>query len=285
VQRAVEIPTEKGTVHWLSVRFPLPDASGAMGVGGIAIDVTERVELARALKENEQRVIEATETVRQLMNRLVHAQEAERHKLAADLHDLIGQKLTALGINLEFVRQRMPQAAAAPLAPRLHQMATLLEETIGSIREVMSDLRPQALDEHGLSAALFQHAAAFEARTGLRVQVKGAENPLPLPRDVAIALFRIAQEALTNAAKHGRASVAEVRVHKSRQGVELFIEDNGCGLPEELARSLASGGGWGLRMMRERAEAVGGTLTIASPGQGTQIAVKVALDADQRHSG
>jgi len=284
VQSVHEDKNENGPpVHWLVVRFPLPDASGAMGVGGIAIDISERVELERALRENERRVVEATETVRQLMNRLVHAQEAERHKLAGDLHDLIGQKLTALGINLEFVRQRMPQAGAAALAPRLHQMSTLLEETIGAIRELMSALRPQALDEHGLSAALFQYASVFEARTGLRISVKGAESRIALPHDVSIALFRIAQEALANAAKHSRASAVEVRVHKGPTSVELYVEDNGCGLAEQNA--ARPGHGWGLRMMRERAEAVGGSLSLGSPGQGTQIAVRVPLDADQRHSG
>ena len=245
-----------------------------------------RLMLERALRENEERVVEATETVRQLMNRLVHAQEAERHKLAGDLHDLIGQKLTALGINLEFVRQRMPQAGAAALAPRLHQMSTLLEETIGAIREVMSDLRPQALDEHGLTAALYQYAAAFEARTGLRVQVNGADKSLPLPRDIAIALFRIAQEALTNAAKHSGASRVVVRVRKSPERVELDVEDDGHGLGNGHESSSGSNGGWGLRMMRERAEAAGGQLRLENTRPGVRVAVTVPLGhADQRHSG
>jgi signal transduction histidine kinase len=208
----------------------------------------------------------------------VHAQEAERRKLAGDLHDLIGQKLTALGINLEFVRQRMPQSGAATIASRLHQMATLLEETIGSIRQVMSDLRPQALDEHGLSAALYQYAAAFEARTGLRVQVIGAEGRLPLAHEVAIALFRIAQEALTNAAKHSGASRALVRVCKSREQVELIVEDDGRGFPKERGPRPRQGGGWGLPMMRERAEAVGGRLRVERAERRTRIIVEVPLE-------
>src|SRR5688572_15575783 len=223
---------------YLVIRFPLADATGAPGVAGIAFDVTESHLLEQA--------------VRQLMTRLVHAQEAERRKLAVDLHDLIGQKLTALGINLDIVRQRMPQAGATALAPRLHQMSTLLEETIGAIREVMSELRPQVLDEHGLSAALVQYAADFEARTGLRVQVKRADKRVPLSHDVAIALFRIAQEALTNAAKHSGASRVVVSVAKSRERVELRVEDDGRGGLDrrKLRRGAGNGndngdGGWG----------------------------------------
>jgi len=273
-------------VHWLVVRFPLPDASGAMGVGGMAFDISERIELERALRENEKRVVQATETVRQLMNRLMHAQEAERHRVAGDLHDLIGQKLTALGINLDIVRQQMPQAGASTVAGRLHQIAMLLEETIGAVRGVISDLRPQVLDEHGLSAALYQHAAEFEARTGLRVEVSGAEPQLPLPRDVAIALFRIAQEALTNAAKHSGASRARVRVRKSPAGVELIVEDDGSGLLEMSEERRRDGRGWGLRMMRERAEAVGGRLALGAAHPGTRVIVEVPLSrADQRHPG
>jgi PAS domain S-box-containing protein len=282
IQSTSEDPTGTGgSAHWLVVRFPLPDASGATGIAGIAIDITDRYELEKAVRENEARITQAAETVRQLMNRLVHAQEAERRKLAADLHDLIGQKLTALGINLDIVRQGMPQAGAVALAPRLHQMSTLLEETIGAIREVMSGLRPQVLDEHGLSAALFQYASAFEARTGLRVQVKGAAKRLPLPHDVAIALFRIAQEALTNAAKHSGASRVVVRVSKSRERVELRVEDDGRGgldrRKEPRDAANGSGGGWGLPMMRERAEAVGGRLRIEHADPGTRILVEVPL--------
>ena len=278
VQTTDDVPFADGRKgQWLVVKFPLPDAGGRMGIGGIRVDITERVELERALVEGRARIEDATRTVRELMNRLVHAQEAERHKLADDLHDLIGQKLTALGINLEFVRQRMPQAGAAALAGRLHQMATLLEETIVSIREVMTDLRPQALDEHGLSAALYQYGAAFEARTGLRVQVTGAEKRLPLPRDVAIALFRIAQEALTNAAKHSGASRVRVLVRKRPRYIELEIEDDGRG-PGGAQEPASTGGGWGLRMMRERAEAVGGELSVQAADPGTRVSVTVRFD-------
>jgi len=278
-QMTDEVPTSDGKMaNWLVVKFPLPDASGRTGVGGIRVDITERVELERALRENQRRVVEATETVRTLMNRLVHAQEAERRKLAADLHDLIGQKLTALGLSMDMVRRRMPQATALSVAPRLHQMATLLEETIGTIRAVMSDLQPQALDEHGLSAALFQYAASFEARTGLRVQVKGSESRRKLPHDVAIALFRIAQEALTNAAKHSGASGVVMHVRKDGKSVELAIEDDGRGFPKVRGPRPRQGGGWGLPMMRERAEAVGGRLRVEHAERRTRIVVEVPFE-------
>src|SRR5262249_8934675 len=110
--------------HLLVVKFPLPDASGATGVGGIGIDVTERYRLAR--------------TVRQLLKRLVDTQEAERRKVAADLHDLIGQKLTALGISLDILSQGLSPESAAAVSERLGQMRGLVDDTVGAIREVMA---------------------------------------------------------------------------------------------------------------------------------------------------
>ncbi len=247
---------------FLVVRFPLPDADGNPGVAGIAIDATESHQLEQA--------------VRQLLGRLVRAQEAERHKVAEDLHDLIGQKLTALNLNLDIVRQALPEAVSAPLEPRLAQMSALLEETIASIRELMSELRPPALAEHGLTAALFQYASAFEARTGLRTQVSGPEQRVLLPHDVAIALFRIVQEALTNAAKHSGASRVRISVDKAPARVAVCVEDDGHGM--RAPEGSRHDSGWGLRAMRERAEAAGGRLLVESSERGTRIIAEVPLD-------
>lgn len=267
VQYTTTLPNPDGSEStYLVVRFPLPDAAGLPGVGGIALDVSESHGLAR--------------TVRELLKRLVTTQEAERRKVAADLHDLIGQKLTALGINLDIVRQSLPETERATLSPRLAQMSVLLEETIGAIREVMSELRPPALDEHGLTAALFQYGSTFEARTGLRVQVSGPAQRRPLPQETAISLFRIAQEALTNAAKHSGASRVQIRVRASPGCAELQIEDDGRGLGERDG-TRAARGGWGLPAMRERAEALGGQLSVQSTERGTCISVTIPLfDAD-----
>jgi PAS domain S-box-containing protein len=256
---------------YLVVKFPLPDREGKAGVAGIGIDITERYRLA--------------ETVRELLKRLVDTQETERREVAQNLHDLIGQKLSALGINLDVLREQLPQEVALQVSPRLQQMSLLLEETIGEIREVMSELRPPALDEHGLTAALYQYASVFEARTGLRVEMSGPQQQIPLPRDVSIALFRVAQEALANAARHSGASRVTMRVQKDARRVELRVQDDGRGF-RPAAAGAAAPGGWGLPAMRERVQAVRGRLDIQSAEGGTLLSVTVPLgDADPRHPG
>jgi two-component system NarL family sensor kinase len=166
-------------------------------------------------------------------------------------------------------------------------MSALLEETIASIRELMSELRPPALEEHGLTAALFQYASVFEARTGLPVKVSGPAHRMPLPREIALVLFRIAQEALANASKHSGASQVRLSIEKSPARVSMRIEDDGRGMPANPARRGPDhAGGWGLPEMRERAEAVAGRLQVESSESGTRIVVEVPLPgADQPHPG
>lgn len=271
MQYVNSLPRAGGTQsHFLVVKFPLPDAGGGTGVAGIAIDITESRHLER--------------TVRELLGRLVEAQENERHKLAADLHDLIGQKLSALGIGLQIVRVGLSPDTQKLHAPRLAQMSALIEETVGEVRSLMNELRPSALEDHGLTAALFQHAAVFEARTGLRVQVSGPEHADALPGEVALALFRIAHEALTNAAKHSGATLVQLQLEAAAQRATLVVDDDGHGIRDTVAQRRA--GTWGLRIIRERAEAVGGRLRIESSSAGTRILVDIRYGhGDRRHPG
>lgn len=272
VQSIDHLPDAAGNeAHWLVMKFPLPQQSGERGVAGIGIDITERHRLER--------------TVRQLLNRLVQTQEAERREVAANLHDLIGQKLTVLGIGLDILRQETPREMGPDLAGRLAQMSALLGETVGAIRDVIADLRPAVLDDHGLVPALHWHASVFEARTGLRVRVAGPEHGPRFDHNIETALFRIAQEALTNCAKHSGASLVEVRFRQGAQTLELCVEDNGRGFREPREVQVVRRG-WGLQAMRERAEAVGGALRIESSRSGTRIVVTVPVgDGDQRHPG
>lgn len=259
------IPTmDERERHFLVVKFPLPDASGAPGVAGVGIDISEQYKLEQ--------------TVRQLLRRLVHAQEAERRKVAGDLHDLIGQKLTALSLGLDIVRQLIPDAAWGPLNPRLQQMSALLEETIAAVRNVMSELRPPMLDDHGLLPALHWYASLFEAQTALQVRVAGPELGPRLDREIEIALFRIAQEALTNAAKHSGGSRVRIQVERFAEHVRMCIEDDGRGFDERTLERATKPTSWGMSAMRERAHAFGGQLRVESRAPGAAIVVDVPLE-------
>ena len=211
--------------------------------------------------------------IRDLLRRLVYAQETERRRFSADLHDLVGQSLSVLGMGLETIRGLLGGGLPKKADQTFDQMGGLLKETMGAVREVMSDLRPPLLDDYGLYAALEWHARQMQARTGLRVEF-GGEKLEPRPAaEVEAALFRIAQEALTNVAKHAGASRATISLSSQAGRVRLVVEDDGRGI---AAANDSEALGWGMAVMRERAAAVGGAMRVESPGHGTRIVIEVA---------
>jgi signal transduction histidine kinase len=224
-----------------------------------------------------QSVMQQGKRLRALTARLAEAEEAERQRLARDLHDLVGQNLNALGINLNLVRAHMPEEIPELVRSRLDDSLALVQETAASIRRVMDDLRPPMLDDFGLVATLHWYGAQFASRTGVAVTVRG-EEPVPrLAAPVENALFRVVQEGLTNVAKHARASQVTVTVAADDGAVRLVVADDGVGFEPAQVAAPNRQGGWGLVTMAERAEAVGGRFRLKSqPQQGTRIIVEVA---------
>jgi PAS domain S-box-containing protein len=243
-------------------------------------DITER-------KLVEEALLQYAKRLRALTAQRAEVVEAERQRLARELHDQVGQNLTALGINLNIIRTQMPEEAAAPMRSRLDDSLSLVEQTAARIRDVMADLRPPVLDDYGLVAALHWYGERFARRTDIAVAVEG-EEPVPrLAAHVENALFRIAQEALTNVAKHAQATRVAVTVEVDSGTLRLVVADDGIGFdPAHLAAPPSfppnggeerGGRGWGMLTMTERAEAVGGRCRIESDrGQGAQVIVEVA---------
>jgi signal transduction histidine kinase len=212
--------------------------------------------------------------------RLVAVQETERRALANGLHDLVGQKLAALNINLNIVKGKLNRGSDPRLEARLDESMKMVEETIESIRDVMMALRPAVLEDYGLMPALRWYADQFSKRTGVPVDVIGAQTSWRLPHEAEEALFRIAQEALSNVAKYAGASRATVHVDATSDAIRLIIQDDGCGFDHEFAREPSRESGWGLMIMKERASAVGANLHIESaPDRGTRIVVNCRSDA------
>ncbi len=219
--------------------------------------------------------------VRRLMDRLVVTQESERRRLADDLHDLIGQNLTALGIDLASIKQRLNGSNADPaVATRLDAMSSIVEKTIFSIRGVMTDLRPPALEEYGLAPALRSYANEFAERTGMKVLVSTDGRERRLTQGAELALFRIVQEALTNAAKHSGGTKVQIGITEEGGRVRLTVEDDGRGFANPVGARSERRGGWGLPAMRERAEAHGATLRIEFPGRGTRLVIDLPAGQD-----
>jgi signal transduction histidine kinase len=253
------------------IAAPLWGADGTFqGIIESMRDITERVRAEEASQQYAERL-------RALSARLVEVTESERQRLARELHDQVGQNLTALGINLNIIRTQMPERTAALVRSRLDDSLSLVEQLTERIRDVMADLRPPVLDDYGLVAALQWYGEQFTGRTGIPVDVEGAELAPRSAAHVENALFRIAQEALTNVAKHARATQVTLAVEVDDQTLRLVITDDGIGFDPARLGEPDGGRGWGLLTMAERAEAVGGSCSIESaPGQGTRVMVEVS---------
>jgi len=208
--------------------------------------------------------------------RLVEVEEAERRRLARELHDQVGQNLTAMGINLDIIRALLPNGIPEEIVSRLDDTRSLVTKTTQQVRLVMVDLRPEALDDYGIWAALHWSAEQFTKRTGITVMVEGEEADSRLPMQIENVLYRVVQEALTNVAKHSQATQVTVSLKVASEMVYLTIVDNGIGfIPKHKAASDEERR-WGLTIMAERVEGVNGRFRLESrPKQGTRIIVEV----------
>lgn len=232
-------------------------------------DVTEH-------KQAEQDLIKYTERLKAISTQLVEIEESERQRLARELHDQIGQNLTALGINLNIIQMQLPENVAPKVRFHLKDSHALVEQTTESIRSVMADLRPPVLDDYGLLAALRWYGEKISRRIQVPITVRGEEPNPRLDSKVENALFRIVQEALTNISKHAQAAKVRITLVVERDSLELTVVDDGIGFDPEIITQPEIGGGWGIISITERAEAVGGVCQILStPHQGTRVSVKV----------
>lgn len=219
------------------------------------------------------------EELRQLSRRLVETQDAERRALAAELHDIVGQELSAVNAELALLRSQLPPGAPPEASERLANASALIKRSVDAVRNVMAQLRPPGLDELGLTAALRWHAAAFEGRAGVTVTVS-ADETLPRPSaKVEDAVLRIYLEALNNILKHAGAGKVLVSLAARDGQVVMGVADDGHGFDPERPVRRDAKSGWGLMIMKERALSVGGERRVQSaPGAGTRIEFVVSKD-------
>jgi len=259
-----------GEYRWFLVRtVPLRDEQGnIIKWYGTSADIEDRKRAESALQD-------AASQLEALTRRLVDLQESERKDLARELHDRIGQNLTALNINLNILRTTLPPQASDELRARLADSEKLIESTTAAIGNVVSELRPPMLDDHGLVLAFEWYAKQFSTRTGIAVAVRRLEPAERLAPEMEIVLFRIAQEALNNVLKHARASRVEITLERSGSECVMSVEDDGVGY-DAAERRAAQRPGLGMVTMRERSQAVGGKFEVrAVAGGGTRLTVKV----------
>ena len=255
---------------WINLRstpriLPLPHPAGSVHWEGIMTNITasklEQLEVTRSRA----RLAELTAHIEQV-------KEQERTRIAREIHDDLGGNLTAIKMALMMLTQRLPDDPQ--LIERAEYVDSLVDRSIEAVHRISLDLRPSMLD-FGLVAALEWQSREFEKQNGIACAFSSSEKEIDLTLDHATALFRIFQEALTNIAKHARASRVTVRLQRMRHQVSLTIADNGVGF-EQADRQKP--GSFGLRGMSERAKALGGTMTLAQPsGGGTLVTIKIKL--------
>ena len=256
-----------GTPIWAQVTVSaLPSEHGDPRLFvGVIEDITER-------RQTQQQLHRHREQLRDLAARLEAAREAERTRIAREIHDELGQALTALKIDLTWLKRRLPQPAPE-LAGKVDGMEAILDGTAGAIQRIATELRPGVLDELGLKAAIQWQAREFEIRTGIACPVEVAAEQPAVDASRATAAFRIFQEALTNVARHASATRVLVRFTISTQALELSVQDNGRGISDD---ALADSRSLGLLGIRERATSLGGTVTITgAPGRGTTLTLSL----------
>jgi PAS domain S-box-containing protein len=264
VEDEMRLRNAEGEYRWFLVRtVPLRDEQGVIVKWyGTSTDIED-------LKR-------ARDQLQTLSRGLVDLQEAERKELSRELHDRIGQNLTALGINLEILRSQSGGDQFGMFRSRLQDSAALVESTADVIENLMSELRPPMLDDYGLLPALDWYAKQFAQRTGIDVTVQGNGPDERASPAAETALFRIAQEALNNVAKHARATRVDIVLDQSVTECTICIVDNGTGFDFTSHSRERPVGGLGMVTMRERTQAVGGYFDIqAVAGRGTRVVVRI----------
>jgi NO-binding membrane sensor protein with MHYT domain len=233
----------------------------------------------RRMTETTAQLNEASGEVRRLSARLVEIQDEERRALAAELHDIVGQELSAVNAELALLRSQLPPGAPSDASERLANASGHVRRSVDAVRSVMAQLRPPGLEELGLPAALRWHAAAFEARTGIAPAVSANETlrrPLPKVED---ALLRIYLEALTNVSKHAKAGKVWVTLEARSGEIVMGVADDGRGFDMSRTARRDAKSGWGLMIMYERALSIGAELRVHStPGSGARIEILVPKD-------
>jgi hypothetical protein len=225
-------------------------------------------------KQAEDALVASKQELRELSARVLEAREDEKTRIARELHDELGQLLTALKMDLSWLRERVVDGAAAP---KLEEMGRLLDQTVSSTRRISADLRPLMLDDLGLADAASWLVDDFGKRYGIasRIDIAADGGLEHLSKNVSTTVYRAIQESLTNIARHSGAKNAWVVLAADNGSLEVEVEDDGRGIaPEDLAKARSLG----LRGMRERIAFIGGSFEVArAPRGGTRLKIRVPL--------
>ncbi len=242
----------------------LKDSAGnVVGAISSARDITE-------IKEREFELDRSKKQLEELNLYLQKIREEERRLIARELHDELGQALTAVKIDLGTLKLSIDDKKS--LKQKIEKISTLVSESIGTVKRLTSELRPHILDDLGLITAIEWYTTEYKERTGIKMKLNIDKN-ITLEKDHELVIFRILQESLTNIARHSKAENVEISFSKKHEAIILEVTDNGMGLPSTDQKKTKS---FGLLNMKERAKEIGGNLTIESESNhGTTIRLTI----------
>ncbi len=252
------------------------DTGASIAIVSITRDITEQTRMRRQLDEAERQQLAG---LRRFAISVQQAQEEERARISRELHDDLCQRLSGMKFAAEVITDRILPGNRKVIR-QLRSFEDELDRAISEVRRISGNLRPSVLDDFGLMSALKLLCKDFQSQHGIRTSLE-VESPVPeeLDPDVEIALYRIAQEALSNIAKHAKASAATIRLRVQNSSLRLLIEDNGKGFTSDRAAiAREPGHGLGLISMRERTELLGGVFVVDSTANaGTTLSVTIPM--------
>ncbi len=260
-----------GSFAWVETEATLIYRGGEPYViQGIARDITGRKKLDEEFQKSQ-------EQLRNLAAHLQTVREEERMLVAREIHDELGQTLTALKMDLSILGKRMPEDKSS-LLKKIESMTELIDTTIQTVKRISAELRPGLLDDLGLFAAIDWLGEEFQNRTGIKCSISIDSEEMLLSQDRSTAIFRILQEALTNVARHARATQVRIRVKKKENHLMLHVKDNGKGILEEQLLNPKS---YGLIGIKERVHSLGGLISIKGAlDKGTKISVSIPFSRE-----
>jgi signal transduction histidine kinase len=235
-------------------------------------EITER-------KQAEEEITKHRKDLQKLSTQLINAQEAERTRISQELHDEMGQALTAMSINLAAIEKELPPELPPTIRERLAETSSLADQTLEQIRELALDLRPSMLDDLGLVPTLRWYVNRYAKRSDIEVELEAIDLEERLAAEVETVLYRVVQEALTNVARHAQANRVRIRLERKEAKFRAFIEDDGQGFDvKEVASRASPERGAGLLGIRERVALLSGRFNIQSrPGRGTRLTLEIPI--------
>ncbi len=270
------IVRKDGSIRWVIDCFSWEKNHNGniVSLNGVISDITEKKMAEEELEKSYEQIRKSREQLRRLSSHLQTISEEERKRISREVHDEVGQALTALKIELSMMKKKVPAETSL-----IEKNIRLVEGTLRSVKRIVKELRPELLDELGLMAATEVYVKDFQSRSGIECQVVSRYGGEDLDPSISIALFRIIQEGLTNVLRHSGASRIRTRLYKKKGWLILRISDNGKGIDKKNTENTMSTGITGIR---ERAILLGGTCMIKGmSGIGTALKVSIPLNSQE----